>query len=235
MAESAVQETNPGLSDVAEIVSTRIDLSVEEKALADKITPHLKAILKPEVRQELEVDYIKNRKDFEEQLTADTKKTIEEQIKSWKKEQAPLTKEEIGTLLQQEYSQFTFSLKLKDDKMREFTLVELPQASEIRFLKVLRDKGVPALKDLVNADFKLDGDPVDQLEELLTTSEVVLNVAQELVMIALDPWGGNNITKTWIEENLSSYRVLCIILGQIEVNKYRDFFSHGSRLSKTIR
>jgi hypothetical protein len=221
-------QSNAGLLDIKEIVETRVQLTPDEQSVADKIIPHLVATLKPEVRKELEVDYLKAKAEFEEKTSAETRVMVETQLKEWKKSQEPLGKDQIAELLSQEYSEFTFSLKLRDGKERSFTLKELPQEAEMRFLKLLKQEGVPAFKELVALEFNnLEGDISAKLDTILAQSDKLLEVARKLVVIILDPWGEENITADWVIKNLSAFRMKNIILTQVEVNKYRDFFSGG--------
>ena len=103
---------NEALQDIAEIINTRVPLTPEEKELADKLAPHFRSILKPEVRKELEVDYIKKQKDYEDVLGKASKDAVQAAIAEWKKEQEPLSEKDIGQLLTQEGILLFLSLSL---------------------------------------------------------------------------------------------------------------------------
>lgn len=221
--------------EIKEIVASKPDLSPEEQVVADKITPHLRLVITAEVRKDLEVENIKHRKDFDDQLREENKKMIDEAIKEWKAAQEPPNKEEITSLLTQEYPEFSFTVKLRDKTTRDFVLMELPRSAEDRFLEVLKKKGTPALKELVSAEFKLDGTADEQLVAILQSAEAVMDVATELVMICIDPFGEENITKDWISKHMSTYRLVAVILNQVALNKYRDFLSQGSHIRKLIQ
>jgi hypothetical protein len=237
----AVVEDKPAsapISDVKEIVESRPQLTPTEEAVFVKILPYAKALLRPEVRRELEVDYIKKQKEFEETLTEQAKAVWAKAIDDWKKDQAPLSQKDITQLLAQEYSEYTVPIKGRDRQLKEFTLVELPQASERKMFKILRDKLVPLIKRLVQAEFKLDLDTstAEKLDSIIEAAPEVLDVLSELVIICLDPYNEDKtISIEWAKDTLSSYRLMTIVMAQVEVNKYRDFLLGGFRLSKSLQ
>jgi len=227
------------LQDIKEIITTRPDLSPEEKVVADKLMPHLKALAKPEVRAELEGEFLQRETVKLQAITTESRAAVQKAIEEWKKEQEPLTDKEISELLNQEYNTFTVVLHLRNKTKHEFTLVELPQEIENKFVGLLQKKLIPLMKTLSAAEFKLDmdGSATDKLESILQATPDTLTICAQLVAMCLDPFGENNpkIDQQWVTRNMSTYRILAVVLAQVEVNRYRDFFLNGFRLSKSLK
>lgn len=226
------------LDDIEAIVKTRVDLTSEELIIADKITPHIRAMLRPDVRKELDVVYIKQQKEFEDSLTKANREQIDKAMEDWRKEQKPLDDKEISTLLKQEYSRFEFSVPLRSGGSKDFVLTELPQEIENKVLKILQRKLIPTLKSLTASEFKLDleSSSIDKFQSILQASPEILDVVADMVAIILDPWDEDvKMDDMWVKRNMSSHRLLSVIIAQMEVNKYRDFFFNGFRLSKSLR
>jgi hypothetical protein len=230
------------LQDAKDILTLKPELTTEEKVVADKLRPQLKAILRPEVRLELEAEYIKKYKEFEQQLTATSREAVQKAIADWQEDQKPLSQDDIRTLLAQEYMEFDVKLKLRDGQLINFHLVELPQEIELRFIATLKKRFLPLMKELIAAEFKLDlnSSSMEKLQSLIEAVPGVLEVFTELVAICLDPWGDNKeygiiVNAGWVKKNIATHRILAIILGQLEVGRYRDFFLNGFRLSKSLK
>lgn len=232
------------LKDIQEILELKPDLNEEEVKLAVKMRPQLQAMLRPGVRTELEAEYSKRFADFQQTTIQQSREAVQNAIKEWKDDQKPLTGEEIGTLLSQDYIQFTTNFKIRKGKDMidvHLNLVELPQEQEERFLKVLKTRFIPMMQGLVAAEFKLELDTsaVEKLSSLVQAMPAVLGVLSEIVAICLDPFGDiieyGKIDEKWVKRNLSTHRILAIIVGQMEVQRYRDFFLNGFRLSKSLQ
>lgn len=232
------------LKDIQDILTLKPDLTEDEVKVAVKLRPQLIAMMKPEVRAELEASYAKKFADYQTETITQSRKAVQDAIKEWKDDQKPLTPEEIGTLLSQDYIQFDTNFKIRKGKEMvdvHFNLVELPQEQEERFLKVLKTRFIPLMQSLVGSEFKLELDTsaVDKLQSLIQAMPPVLGVLAEIVAICLDPFGEiteyGKINEAWVKRNLSSHRILAILVGQMEVQRYRDFFLNGFRLSKSLQ
>jgi hypothetical protein len=226
------------LKDAIDVLALKPEFTPEEKIVADKLRPQLKVLLRPEVRLELEAEYIKRQQAFEEATVATSRQAVEQAIKNWKEEQEPLTPKDIQTLLKQEYLEFEVPCKLRNGKIEDFVLQELPQEIEIKFVEKLRKHFIPLMKKLTAAEFKLDmgSSNIDKLQSILEAVPGVLDVCVDLVVIAINPFGDHkHIDASWVKKNISSHRILAIILGQMEVGRYRDFFLNGFKLSKSLR
>lgn len=226
---------NPALSDIAEIMD-RPTLNDEEWKIVAIATPWLKSMLKPEVRTELNVQYKTEMEAYVEEQKKLNAEQVKEYMDNWKKSQEPLSNDELGLLLNQEYLEFKLKIKVQgEDTLREFTICELNQLAEIRFVKVLQDKLIPVVQEIAAADWHIEDKIIDKIKGWLTKIPENLAVAAELVAIILDPKGKDaSINKDWVQENLSTYRITAIISTQVEANRYRDFFSNGSRLYRSL-
>lgn len=230
------------LQDAKDIINLKPEFTPEEQAVAEKLRPQLKALLRPEVRLELEVDYIKKQKAFEEATVATSQEAVKTAIQNWKEDQEPLTNSEIQTLLSQDYIEFQVPIKLRDGRIVEFNLVELPQEIELKFVGTLKKKFMPIMKTLTTSEFKLElnSSAMEKLQSILDAVPEVLDVFVELVAICLNPWGeitdkGKPIDAKWVKQNIGTNRILAVMLGQLEVGRYRDFFLNGFRLSKSLK
>lgn len=230
------------LKDIADILTLKPELTDEEQTVADKLRPQLKAVVRTEVRAELEVEYAKKAKLFQDELTVASREAVQTAIKGWREEQEPLSNDDIKTLLSQDYINFEVKFKTRKGKIADFNLVELPQAVEERFLKILKKRFIPMIKNLAASEMKLDlnGDTMDKLQSIVEALPDTLNVLAEVVAVCLDPFEEytathGEINELWVKENLSTNRILAVIIGQMEVQRYRDFFLNGFRLSKSLK
>jgi hypothetical protein len=228
------------LQDAKDILEMRPVFSDEETEIANKLRPQLRAIMRSEIRMELEADYIKREKVFQDELTKASQEAVRIAIKNWKEEQEPLSKNDIATLLSQDYIEFEVNFKIRDGRTVHFNLVELPQEIEARFLKTLKKRFVPLLKTYAQAEFKLElnSSTADKLQSLIEAIPEMLDVFADLVATCLDPFGDikeyGTINELWVKKHMATHRILAVIMGQIEVQRYRDFFLNGFRLSKSL-
>jgi hypothetical protein len=223
------------LKDIESIVVDRPDLNAEEWDIVAKARDWMKATLRPEVRQELDVEYAKKNDEFQEELRKQTTETVNQRMEEWKANQKPLDKEEISILLAKEYIEFSVHIRVRgEDSARNFTIIELPMEAEERFMKVINSKLVSLLEKVNASEWKLDGSIAEKLQGLLENIPEAMEGAKEIVAICLDPWQeSKDINPDWVKKNLSIYRISNIIIAQVEANKYRDFFSNGFRLSRS--
>lgn len=231
-------DLNPALHDIKEIAENRPELTPEEWAVVDKASPWLNAVLRPEVRKELEVEYSKREKEFNETLRAETQELVKTNMEEWRKNQEPLSQADISTLLNQEYVEFQLKLKLRSGEIKErsFIICELPQESESKFIKVIQEHFVPLIQQLSAAEWTLDGTILEKITSILSNIPRALLFASEIAAISLDPWGEDStIDPQWVRKNISTARIAGIVLAQVEANKYRDFFSNGSRLFRSLK
>src|ERR1700744_2445758 len=102
MSEDKEKELPAPLRDIVEIAEERPNLSQDEWDIVTKALPYIKAQLKPEVRQDLEVEYAKKMAAELENLKIENKRIIDEQFAAMKKAQEPLGEDEVKKLLSQE-------------------------------------------------------------------------------------------------------------------------------------
>src|SRR6185369_16219744 len=102
--------------------------------------------VREEIRAEFDKEYEARLQEERKRLEEDNKKTIEEALAQWRKEQTPPTQEELSQLLNQEYAEFKVVLPWGSET-KEFTISELPIAAEKKFYKLIKDKLIPRIKD----------------------------------------------------------------------------------------
>jgi hypothetical protein len=235
MEDSVKQPLSEPLKDIINMVEERPNLTQAEWEITEKVIPYLKSQLRPEVRQELEVEYTKKLAAEMETITALNKEHIEKQFEALKKSQEPLGKDDLQKLLSQEYIDFSVIIRVpsKTDKAakekRTFTVCELPSSIEEKFYKLLREALIPLLKEQESTNFQLENQSlISKIETVLKMSDKAFSLGAGLVAICLDPWKDDeDITEEWVKRHISIERQAAIILAQFEANKYRNFFSLG--------
>lgn len=201
----------------------------------------LREQIEKEIRENLQVQFVKEIADFKQQLSAQNDAAMKVVVEDFRKQQTPPTEDEIRTLLSQEY--LTFDVEVPWDSVdsnagtRTFTIRELPQAVEKRFYKTFKDQLLPKASDIGALAFEIvEGDVAKKLKTLLEAIDPAFDLMADAVVMILNPRGQEKeITRDWVQDNLSSYRQWNIINAQIMVNKLRDFFSQLSRGSKGMQ
>lgn len=206
------------------------DLSEEEKAVAAKILPKVTKKILFQVRQELEAKKAQELQQALDILKTENQKALDEFYKANK----PLEPQEIEKLLSEEYLEFKVKLATNGNN-QEFVIRELTQAAEMRFLKYLQKELVPHLKTIAAIEWTPGASVSENLQRLIEFVPDIASMASELCATCLDPNQKHNITAQWVQENLSTRRVITVIQAQIQAGRYRDFFSLGSRVLQTIR
>ena len=227
------------LEVIEEIIIERPELTQEQWEVVAKAEPWVRATLKPEIMKELDAKYEIRAAKFEELQRVEMQKAVNASMEDWKKSQEPLSNEDLTKLLNQEYLEFSFEFKVgKERHSRHFTICEMPQEAEKKFIKVADEHFMPLLELMTAADFsqKFDGSIADQIKAIISQIPYAIDVASELCAICLDPWGEDtSMNKHWVQKNLSTARIWSVLNCQSEANRYRDFFSNGSLLSRSLR
>lgn len=229
---------NEILDELKEVVDTRVVFETdEEKAIAERITPHIKAMLKLEVRKDLEVVLTKRQDAFNEEIRSATMKMTQENWEKWKADNKPLDADDIGKLLNQEYIEFPLKVPIGKQKViREFVITELVEAKEQKLIKQFQKHLIPNLHKLSEIDWASLGTQTERIESLLKVIPDFLTTMADAVAVCLDPYDEHeDITAEWVLNNLSSRRMISVIVAQAECNRYRDFLSDGFRLSKMFQ
>lgn len=226
------------MEEVKDIAATRPDLTAEEWLIVEKAAPYYKALLKPEVRQELEVEFTKKLAEIQAESQAQTKELVREKFEEWRKSQEPLGANDLKKLLSQEYE--TYELKVLDPETKQsrvFTIRELPKSIEARFIDILRRAILPLLEQHQWQEFisKWDSSLAEKVQAILDMVPNSLDLMCEIAAISLDPFKTEKIDAKWVADNLSLKRIQAVIFVQVDVNKYRDFFSTGFRWFQTLK
>lgn len=234
--EATIVTENLVLQDIADIKISRPDLTQDEWEIVEKAATYYKALTKPEVRQELELEYAAKYDEFVSSANQQTKDLVAAKFEEWKKAQEPLNADELKKLVSQEYEEVPVRINSADG-VRTFTIREVPKSVEKRFVNLARKTIVPLLEEKALAKFKwnFDSSMGEKINSILSLIPNGLDVMADLCAICLDPFEKEkDINGAWVSANISSTRIEAIILLQFEVNKYRDFFFHGLKLFQTL-
>jgi hypothetical protein len=220
---------------------TTIEKSAAQKQI-DSLLPEAKDLLasqlRPDLLKEIRSEYTSMYAIEFSQAKANLEnmyaQKFDKEFAEFKKSITPLTPEELTKLVSQEYLEYEVPVReKKSDKyeIRTFTLRELSQESEQRFLEVFKKKLVPIVREFQSADLaETEADIADKIKLVLEVVEPGFNVLSELVLVCLDPFQEDtNLTVPWVKKNLSSSRMWNIVRAQFEVNRTRDFISSVSQ------
>ena len=227
---------NPVLQDLADIALSRPTLSQKQWEIVENASPYYKALLKPEVRQELEAEYATKYDEFVLGANQATKDAVAAKFEEWKKSQEPLNTEELKKLISQEYEEIQVKIP-SEDGVKLFTIREVPKSVEKRLVALAKNTLVPLLEEKALANFKwsFDSSMSEKINTLLGLVPNSLDVLASICAICLDPFEKDkDINPQWVSEHLSTARIQAIVLLQFEVNKYRDFFLHAFRLFQNL-
>lgn len=209
--------------------------------MATKTEPaveHLREEIEQEVRARYDAKFVKEIEDFKQKLQLENDSALQAVIKEFKDSQKPPSEEDTRKLLQQEYLTFTVEIpwasETSTEAVRSFTIRELPQSVEKKFYKNFKEQIIPRASDLGALSFDMvEGDVGEKIKKLLETLDPAFDLMADAVVMILNPRGKEKeITREWVQDNLSSYRQWNIIYAQIQINRLRDFFSQLSRGSK---
>jgi hypothetical protein len=216
----------------------------EQNAGQVEIEVRLREKLQAEYQTRLESEILK----ISQKLQEENQVVIKTALEEYRKAMTPPTEKDVQKLLDQEYVEFKIKLRLpikngpnedSDSKYQEktFVIAELPQRVEKRIFKKIKDILVPFSSELGALTFNmLEGDAAKKVVQLMNTFEPVLNVLGSIAAICLNPYEDDeDITEEYVVENISSTRIVKIIMAQLEANHMRDFSSllfQGSKLLK---
>lgn len=167
-----------------------------------------------------------------ELLISDNKKMIEEKLEEYRKQNTPLTPDELKTLISQEYVVFDFKMLGRREKLeREFTIAELPVKIEKKVLDVLRKLIAEFYPKLQAAEWSTTDSWVERFEKLIGMAPDALDKIADIIAICLDPYNEEKgITGEWVGDNLTTGKMLTVLRLQVEASRYRDFLSLVSQL-----
>ena len=187
-----------------------------------------------ELRQSFEVEYAQKLSEFTKKLEAQTKETIDKVIEDFQKKQQEITlsNDQIKQLLSQEYATFNVSIP-GEDKEFEFTLRELPQSIEKKFIHILVNTLKPNIKKVVKAvkDAAESNKEIDIIA-MIEMFDPSMDLLAETVAICINPFGREKsekvpIGKVWVQENISTSRQYNIIMAQEKLQNLRGFISRA--------
>lgn len=159
---------------------------------------------------------------------------VKKRFDEWQKAQKPPSPDDLQKLLDQEYLEFKVNLQTSDGE-REFTIVELPQASEQKFYRLFKNKLIQKASVIASiAQANMDEPMEKKFRFALDAIDESFDLLAEACVLVLNPFGKNEVTAEWIKNNLASNRVWNIVFAQIEANRLRDFFSQISQAGNSM-
>lgn len=193
-----------------------------------------------EVRKEYEMLFTVWKNEKLDEVRAEYEKVMKEELQKIRtqlqEEQKPPEHKDIQELLDQEYEEFTVPIFVNSEK-KPFTLKELPQAAEIKFYNQFRKKlleKAQSLKAFTQAGMDMQFE--DKAKAVLELLDESFNALADTVVIILNPFDDDkDITREWVQKNISSNRQWNIIEAQLKVNRIRDFFSRISLSGQRTR
>lgn len=201
---------------------------VAEAELTKRITDEVTALL--------EAEYLDKLNKFQDELTQRSNEAIAAALDEWRKDQEAkeLSDDDLSKLLNQEYATFTVKIPVQGEEApptdRTFTLRELPQSIEKKFIKNMVVKIKPHLQAIAAITEKvIEGTITTKLETILDSFEPGLEIMADTVVMILNPFGKEtDVTTDWVSTNISTRRQWNIIQAQERLNNLRSFFSPAS-------
>lgn len=216
------EEVDAALSGVEEFEVT--DAAVRKAVM--KLIPALVQKANSVAKVTAEADYAKRLQTTVDELKVQNQKMIEAKIKEIEDASKPPDPKEIEKLLTQEYMEFKVKVTERKGKAaREFSIRELPQATELKFMKIIEKSLLPYLKELSSVEWTDGMTVAAKLQRLIEIIPSALDMLAECCSISLDPYSDEGITKEWVQANISSFRIMAIIESQVAAGRFRDFFS----------
>lgn len=184
----------------------------------------------PVVQDRFQAELAREMDKFRVQLSDANAKLIEEELARIRKDYGPPKQEDIQKLLDQEYLTFTIQVPWPGTDKKEYVIRELPQAAEKKFYRQVKDQLLPKAKDIAAISFKLlEGNVEDKVRSVLETFDSTFDILADGVVIVLNPRDEvKEITRDWVQDNISSGRMWNILEAQMAANRLRDFFSKAS-------
>ena len=221
MSEKEIQpETPPTESAIGSPTLNEIEL--REK---------IRQELLPQIRQEYQDKFEEAKKEFQETLRKGNDETLRKALDEYKRQHTPPTKEEVQQMLDAEYLEFEVKVRMNGESKR-YILAELPASSERKFLRILKDKLGPHVRDLVqlvqNIQESEFEENVDSFFRGLDPGADLLH--ETVALILTESADGQVVTAEEVRKSLSLSRQLMIVNAQASCNRIRDFFSSASRM-----
>jgi hypothetical protein len=231
--DNAVQE----LKEVDEAKVTKP--SVDNPAWAER--SQWEANLRVQLRTEYEQLFSLWKLGELEDLKKNNDKTINENLQKIHQDYLdglkPPTHEEIEKLLNQEYEEFNIPIRLSDgSKTKAFVIRELPQESEIKFFKIVKDRIIKRAQDL-GAFYQesIDVPFETKAKAFMSLFDESFDLIAEAVTICLNPFDEDKeVTRQWVQHNIGSDRQWRIVEAQMKVSRLKDFFSKVSQSGQQI-
>jgi len=200
--------------------------------LPPEVESKLKAEIEATLRSENTIAVAKLQDEMRQTNDVALKKAVTDFEIAERAKRTPLTADDIQKLLSKEYTTFELQIQAEDDEgtepiIHKFKLRELPQNIEREFYTITKETMSKMIGESGSLDFDdISGDIFEKLVGLMDLYSPIQDTLATCCVICLNPkkklsW----LTLEWVKNNLNNYRMLTILMAQVEVNKMRDFFS----------
>lgn len=201
----------------------------QERNIAARLLP----VIAAKANRQAEANKAKELEKFMAELQTENKKLLDAKLEEFRKAMTPPSAEELQKVLDQEYLSFGLKLRGRSGATKEFTIQELPMATEAKVVKMLQKTLGSRLKDFSSVEWSAELSMIEKIERLMAMVPGALETLSDCLAVCLDPWGeDSDITGLWVRENVSGSRMANILNAQIEVSRLRDFLSLASRFSR---
>jgi hypothetical protein len=202
------------------------DLTDDQKAVRKATIAEIVPTVFSQIHATLEADYAEKLGTAIETIDLKYGEKLNQEMVKFRQSLTPPTPAEIKKLLTQTYETFPVPIPAKNGEERVFTIVEVPQSIELKFTSKLEASIAPKLKEL--SAFKMvmtEANVEEQITHIVQLLSKSLAAMAEITVIVLNPFNEHeDVDVAWVQNNLSSYRMLQIIQAQIHCNRLRDFF-----------
>ena len=205
----------------------------EERDIALRLIPVLTLKATAQAKITAEAQKATEMQEWVDKLIAENQEILKAKLAEFQKSMTPPTAEELQKILSQEYVEFSLKLRY-DGKAREFMIRELPLAAETRLMKMVQKTLASMIKEIGAIDWQSKVGSNTMVERIMKILEMVpgaIETLSDCCAVCLDPLGEDDkITGEWVQKNIGLGRLASILQAQLEVGRYRDFFSQVSRL-----
>jgi hypothetical protein len=204
-------------------------------------TPQIETVVAPvdsDVQQRAQALFeawkAKELADIEYKQDGEIQKLVAEYFDKMEAEKQPPTKEQIQTLLDQEYVTFAIKVRDRNNQEKTFTIRELPQEAEKVFYGQFKTRIFDKASSVAAlAQETMDRTFEDKIKAFLETFEGAFDLIADATVLVLNFDGADaEVTRAWCQANMTSWRMWNIVKAQMEVNRLRDFFSEVSLSGK---
>lgn len=203
--------------------------SDEERPIALKLRATMLPRLAELANRQAEANKARELKDMFAKIVEDNEKILKEKIEEYRKALTPPTPDELNKILSQEYIEFKLEIRAAG-QTREFVIRELPLDAETKILKAIQKTLSERMVEFGRVEWQANMNMADRIQKIISIVPGAAETLADCVAVCLDPFGEDEtINGKWVTRNIGLQKFTAIIHAQVEVSRYRDFFSLASR------